>query len=412
MVVQNIDTYYTEAYLALLANTFVYLLLAERGEWRKGMLQSIYESIKVTYGQDPAFQNWVLKIEEDPFVLFKVQKELNEEHVDITKILIIIFYIAKEKRLAHDRLLHLVDLALCHYTEKAFVTNEFKLAKVIEIQKPDLTGLNIADADKVMTLKDLAKFSEDNVKFVLKKGDTYTLSSKMFTKDESEKQRVTFAHIKAFYQAFNKKAMADDEILYYFAHFIKGKNEANYRSPVIKNLEETKKVILDKLDLQEHNSNKEFIEDVKSAIEELVIEKFQENHFHIKPISKEAFWKLAKEKGWNIKDFDLNYRSGLFRNACQSEKCPLYMKPMKKVEFLDHLKLWKRKMPARFHLLVKTYSEKMDDPHAIFKELNQHIKFLKYKKSDEFVVEYITEILQELRKEKLEAKEEKKEVKA
>jgi hypothetical protein len=25
-----------------------------------------------------------------------------------------------------------------------------------------------------------------------------------------------------------------------------------------------------------------------------VIERFQANHFHIKPISKEAFWKLCK----------------------------------------------------------------------------------------------------------------------
>lgn len=65
-------------------------------------------------------------------------------------------------------------------------------------------------------------------------------------------------------------------------------------------------------------------------------------------------------------------------------------------------------MPARFHLLVKQYSEKLDDPQVIFKELNNHIKFLRYKKSDEFVVEYITEILHELRKEKLEAKEEQK----
>ena len=68
----------------------------------------------------------------------------------------------------------------------------------------------------------------------------------------------------------------------------------------------------------------------------------------------------------------------------------------------EHLKLWKRKLPARFHLSVKSCFEKgMDDPQAIFKELQHFIKFLKYKKSDEFVVEYITEILQELRKEKV-----------
>jgi len=45
------------------------------------------------------------------------------------------------------------------------------------------------------------------------------------------------------------------------------------------------------------------------------------------------------------------------------------MKPMKKESFLQHLKLWKRKMPARFHLLVKTYSETIEDPVSIFKKL-------------------------------------------
>jgi hypothetical protein len=64
-------------------------------------------------------------------VLFKTQTEINEQHVDITKVLIIVYYIAKEGRLSHDKLMHLVDLALCHYTEKTFVENEFKLAKIV-----------------------------------------------------------------------------------------------------------------------------------------------------------------------------------------------------------------------------------------------------------------------------------------
>ena len=43
----------------------------------------------------------------------------------------------------------------------------------------------------------------------------------------------------------------------------------------------------------------------------------------------------------------------------------------------------------------------------IFKKLQEHIKFMRYKKDDEFVVNYIKEILEELRKEKLELQENK-----
>lgn len=199
--------------------------------------------------------------------------------------------------------------------------------------------------------------------------------------------------MKVFYESFHKSALKEEDILHFFAHYLQGRTPENYAKPIQRDMKVTKEMIIRKLDLEQHNNNKEFVDEVKSSIEELVIEKFQATHFHIKPIYKEAFWRLAKEKGWNIKDYDLNYRSGLFRNACQSEECPLYMKPMKKEQFLEHLKLWKRKMPARFHLLVKEYSKTIEEPVGIFKRLQEHIKFMRYKKDDEFVINYIKEIL-------------------
>lgn len=368
MAVQNIDTYYTEAYLALLANTFVYLLLAEKNEWTAGLVNSIYESVKATYGQEPSFQEWILRIEQDPFVLFTVQKEINEQHVDITKVLLIVYYISKEGRLPREKVLHLVDLAVCHFCEKTFVENEFKLAKVIEIRKPELTAFELEGAEKVTNIKELNEFSEKHIKTVILKGNTYNVSPRIFVKEEGEKQRVNFNHMKVFYESFHKEPLKEDDVLFFFAHYLQGRTPENYARPVLRDEAHAKQVILGKLDLQQHNSNKEFADDVKTAIEELVIEKFQASHFHIKPIYKEAFWRLAKEKGWNIKDYDLNYKSGLFRNACQSELCPLYMKPMKKEEFKEHLKLWKRKMPARFHMLVKQHAE-LGSPVEIFHKL-------------------------------------------
>jgi|JI61114BRNA_FD_contig_101_856910_length_1539_multi_2_in_0_out_0_2 hypothetical protein len=150
------------------------------------------------------------------------------------------------------------------------------------------------------------------------KGNNYSVSPKIFTKEEGEKQRVSFNHVKVFYESFHKNTLKDEDVLHFFAHYLQGRTPENYNKPVLRDEALTRKIILNKLDLQQHNNNKEFVDDVKSSIEELVIEKFQASHFHIKPIYKEAFWRLAKERGWNIKDYDLNYKSGLFRNACQS----------------------------------------------------------------------------------------------
>jgi hypothetical protein len=56
MVVQNIDTYHEEAYLALLASTFVFLLKEPQSEWRDNLIKKIHSSIKVTYWQNQSFR--------------------------------------------------------------------------------------------------------------------------------------------------------------------------------------------------------------------------------------------------------------------------------------------------------------------------------------------------------------------
>ena len=56
MVVQNIDTYHDEAYLALLGTTFVYLLKQPESEWKNRLIEQIYTSIKITYGDTKEFQ--------------------------------------------------------------------------------------------------------------------------------------------------------------------------------------------------------------------------------------------------------------------------------------------------------------------------------------------------------------------
>jgi len=56
MVVQNIDTYHEEAYLALLGTVYVFLLKQNPSSWRDELIDLIYTSIKVTYGATKEFQ--------------------------------------------------------------------------------------------------------------------------------------------------------------------------------------------------------------------------------------------------------------------------------------------------------------------------------------------------------------------
>ena len=39
----------------------------------------------------------------------------------------------------------------------------------------------------------------------------------------------------------------------------------------------------------------------------------------------------------------------MISNACMSPKCKYYLMPLKQAEFSDHMRLWKKRMPNRFH---------------------------------------------------------------
>jgi hypothetical protein len=62
MVVQNIDTYHDEAYLALLGTTYVFLLKQADSQWRNELIDQIYSSIKITYGVKTDFQAFIQSV--------------------------------------------------------------------------------------------------------------------------------------------------------------------------------------------------------------------------------------------------------------------------------------------------------------------------------------------------------------
>lgn len=70
MVVQNIDTYHEEAYLALLASTFVFLLKEPNSEWKENLLKKIHASMKVTYWKEPKFRELITEGLKNPHKLF------------------------------------------------------------------------------------------------------------------------------------------------------------------------------------------------------------------------------------------------------------------------------------------------------------------------------------------------------
>lgn len=56
------------------------------------------------------------------------------------------------------------------------------------------------------------------------------------------------------------------------------------------------------------------------------------------------------------------------------------------------MRLWKRKLPNQFHLMIKKEMH-LGDPLKIYEKINPQLNFKRYGKSQEFVVGYIQQVL-------------------
>ena len=88
----------------------------------------------------------------------------------------------------------------------------------------------------------------------------------------------------------------------------------------------------------------------------------------------------------------------MISNACMSPQCCLYMEPLKHAEFVDHMRLWKKRLPSRFHMTVSNLIKYKKSTEEIYKFLidSKIVKLEKHKKSKEEVIDYIEIIKKEL----------------
>lgn len=68
---------------------------------------------------------------DNPHQLFNSKEK--EDHTDIAKVMLLVYFIGKEKLVPPAQLDHLIDLTMVHYVEKTYVENEFKLSRVANL---------------------------------------------------------------------------------------------------------------------------------------------------------------------------------------------------------------------------------------------------------------------------------------
>lgn len=168
-----------------------------------------------------------------------------------------------------------------------------------------------------------------------------------------EDRRVTYQHIRAFYQKSKQEKFEPFDFIYYFGHALKGKEPEVYQTPVSRNLDDVKKEVFKKIDIKSLGASQgKKVKKVKKLIEDKLIDIFQKTHFGIAPMTEEDFKKACIDNKVNPKHLQYNPASGLLSNACMSPHCAYYLQPMKPAEFTDHMRLWRKTLPVKFHMMV------------------------------------------------------------
>ncbi len=127
LVMQNVDFFYDEAYLALLANTFVFMLSFDKSEWRDEILNKIYLTVKMTYESEVSFKKYkTLFIENPAEAFFEMNEKNDKDHIDLSKPIFFLYYAFREKLLSEEELQKRFDFILIDYFNCIMVADKKK----------------------------------------------------------------------------------------------------------------------------------------------------------------------------------------------------------------------------------------------------------------------------------------------
>lgn len=109
------------------------------------------------------------------------------------------------------------------------------------VKENELPGKKMMEKNVIKGSVDLKKIVEEEAACLMHNNKVdIDFSEKIFLHNDEEK-RVTFNHIRAFYQKAKKEKLDPFDFIYYFGHALKGKDEVVYKTPVSRDIEDVKK---------------------------------------------------------------------------------------------------------------------------------------------------------------------------
>ncbi|EGR31867.1 zinc-binding dehydrogenase family protein, putative [Ichthyophthirius multifiliis] len=410
-VMKNVDTFFNEAYLSLLANAFVYFLNQDlEQQWVQEYIQKIFFTTKIVYEDRPFFQKFCSRLIEQPRSAMVTYKEGHDTQCqDPIKGILVLFYLVKNGQIdnTQGKIREVLESILQEIINRGFDYGK-KLTEFFGIVGYDNnTFSQIKDKILENEIGEIFQFEnvnqiEKKVKNILENGNFFDFlkNSKIFI----YKQSFSFMNfgklnfyttMKNVCKYFVPEEKFSEALLWIWLYHAKKYTTSYERNtaPIQNKIQVVYRAIKNlKINSFTQEQQDIILIDLMKILKNKYLEFMRPLHFYIKPATVEQFANLEFKPSFNNV-------SNLTLNACLAVNCPFYMKKMKGLN--KHIQDCGASVPA-FNKSIKNMKHK--EPEAIFNTVcrarfldydevekqriffnNQRIQYILQKYKDQFI---------------------------
>ena len=357
-VVQNVDTLYEEAYMTLLANTFLYLLKQSESEWRDKLLKAIHDTCSIVYYDDQNFRKYQQGLIDAPeLAIEKDEEQLKYGSIDLSKAIFHLFLLRQDKRISEEQ----VEKILGAITQK-FVLRVMKDKDTkVETFLKSCTNISLIDSVKADVHQD---FKQYRTKGDLRRGILKSLDKRIAKGVEKDYQwdpsnlheyeaKVTLALIEGLYQNFLQRVPTKEQYVRYVVLGYTCNNLVDCLAHKDADIHALGAPVIEKVATKFNVGGAKQLPQYAELLKVLEPEFeawFGDVHSEILPISEKALAKHCKDSKKDYKKYLWLKSSNLLRNACLAPKCPFYLQINDQLG--HHLSIWEAALPPAFHKTV------------------------------------------------------------
>jgi hypothetical protein len=406
-VMQNVDTLYDDAYLALLSNTLLYLLEETDTQWKDDLLKLIDATVRMTYYDSKDFVKYREALLKDaPEAIENDEEQKKYGAIDLSKAVLHLFFLAKDKLIDEYTTKEIIEAIFLKWIYSIVKNKDVKMGDYLKIKAVSKSVESVITTvkeqfKKFKTMGDLRRCVYDTMEKTLGSLDLYEYEWD-FTELSKLDDKVNLKNLEALHELFLGAKPTKEDLINWMARAYVAKGYDELFKPASKNTDVSAVTgsIAKTLIVSVQKGGIKQLPQCRDAIE--ILEKEFSNwfagvHKYIFPISETQLKKHCEEHKTDYKKYQFLENSGLFRNACLAPECPFYLTINNSVG--HHFAIWSGNVPLGFHRTVKKHLN--ETPAEIYDKFEKGVEtkshtaqfeLSKFGVTKEFVLDYIAKV--------------------